>query len=95
MTDDLDALERLRTTGSRNTFANALLTSYPALLSELRALREDAERLDALQSMTTGYGIGWVLRLSSNGRGMRLHETNSGTAFATVRAAIDAARRKP
>ena len=75
----------------------ALHNAFPALLAELRALREDAERLDALQSMTTGYGIGWVLRLSTSGRGMRLHETSAGTAFATVRAAIDArtAARKP
>lgn len=38
----------------------------------------DTELLDWLQSQTRGYGKGWICRLSSTGRGMRLHET-SGT----------------
>jgi len=62
--------------------------------------KADTQRLDFLQSMTKGYGIGWVLRDSTSGRGMRLHET-SGDGYhdprtrdsikATVRDAIDAA----
>ncbi len=53
----------------------------------------DTELLDALQSTAKGYGNGWVLRESSNGRGMRLHETldlppNEGEAVEDVRQAI-------
>jgi hypothetical protein len=54
----------------------------------------DTELLDALQSTTKGYGDGWVLRESSNGRGMRLHEAGSemplseGEAVEDVRQAI-------
>ena len=54
----------------------------------------DTELLDALQSETKGYGDGWVLRESSNGRGMRLHETGAemplieGEAVEDVRQAI-------
>jgi len=60
----------------------------------MRELREDQERLDALQYMTKGYGTGWILRQSSTGRGMRLHETTRAGASKDVRAAIDAARSK-
>jgi len=49
----------------------------------------DTELLDALQNTTRGYGNGWVLRESSNGRGMRLHETEGLEGFPTVREAIE------
>jgi len=49
----------------------------------------DKERLDFLQEMTKGYGNGWLLRVSSTGRGMRLHETSQFGASADVRQAID------
>ena len=49
----------------------------------------DTKRLDKLQSLTKGYGKGWVLRDSSNGRGMRLHETSLDNAVSDVRTAID------
>ncbi len=65
------------------------------LEAELKEAKADAERLDYLQSITQGYGKGWILRDSSTGRGMRLHETNMEGAQPTVRAAIDAARREP
>ena len=48
----------------------------------------DTDLLDALQSTTKGFGNGWVLRESSNGRGMRLHETEGLEGFPTVREAI-------
>lgn len=50
----------------------------------------DTSRLDYLQSLTKGYGRGWLLRESTTGRGMRLHETSSEMAAISVRAAIDA-----
>jgi hypothetical protein len=50
----------------------------------------DTERLDKLQRLTTGYGKGWILRDSFNGRGMRLHETLQDGVYPTVREAIDA-----
>jgi len=49
----------------------------------------DTERLDALQNLTKGYGNGWVLRVSSMGRGMRLHETGQEGGQPNVRNAID------
>ena len=49
----------------------------------------DAELLEALQSETKGYGDGWVLRESSNGRGMRLHETRSEIPLNEDEAVID------
>jgi hypothetical protein len=49
----------------------------------------DTERLDYLQSLTTGYGNGWILRESFHGRGIRLHETGKEGASPTVRGAID------
>tara|TARA_R100000781_G_scaffold115008_1_gene88423 strand:- start:4679 stop:5095 length:417 start_codon:yes stop_codon:yes gene_type:complete len=50
---------------------------------------KDSERLDKLESLATGYGKGWILRESINGRGMRLHETSQEGAYPTVREAID------
>lgn len=65
-------------------------------LSAERAAREaaqrDSERIDWLQAQKKGYGNGWIVRDSTRGRGMRLHETSRGGAQPTVRAAIDAAR---
>ena len=51
--------------------------------------RTDTERIDALQKLTTGYGFGWVLRMSSTGRGMRLHETELEEAVPDIRDTID------
>lgn len=50
---------------------------------------QDTKRLDKLQSLTKGYGNGWILRESEN-RGMRLHETSVNDALPNVRHAIDA-----
>lgn len=52
-------------------------------------MRTDKERLDALQGLSTGYGYGWLLRLSTTGRGMRLHETSMPGSTPNVRDAID------
>lgn len=49
----------------------------------------DKERLDLLQELTEGYGGGWVLRCSLNGRGWRLHESSGVDATPNVRDAID------
>ena len=51
--------------------------------------RTDKERIDALQKLSIGYGDGWILRDSSNGRGMRLHETTLYGAVLDIRIAID------
>ena len=61
---------------------------------ENEQLKKDKERLDKLQSLTTGYGTGWILRKSSTDRGMRLHETSSGKANLDVREAIDNLKNK-
>lgn len=50
--------------------------------------RTDTELLDELQSLTHGYGNGWILRSSKSGRGMRLHETSQEEAVPDVREAI-------
>ena len=52
-------------------------------------LHPDIERMNKLQSLTTGYGKGWILRDSSTGRGTRLHETELDGATPDVREAID------
>ena len=49
----------------------------------------DKERLDYLQKNMTGYGFGWILRISSTGRGLRLHETTQEDAVPDIRKAID------
>lgn len=49
----------------------------------------DTERLNKLQELTTGYGSGWILRMSSTGRGIRLHETSRVDGESDVRKAID------
>ncbi len=51
--------------------------------------RTDIQRIDALQKLTKGYGTGWILRISSTGRGMRLHETRVAGGDPDVRRAID------
>jgi hypothetical protein len=53
----------------------------------------DTERLDWLQSQTTGYGNGWLARESTTGRGFRLHETEHPSATPNIRLAIDRAMR--
>lgn len=49
----------------------------------------DTDRLNFLQKLATGYGQGWILRLSGYGRGWRLHETSTPGAVPDVRDAID------
>ena len=49
----------------------------------------DTELLDYLESLKVGYGKGWVLRPSTTGRGMRLHETGREDAVSTARQAIE------
>lgn len=53
----------------------------------------DTARLDKLQLLTCGHGGGWILRQSTTGRGMRLHETGQDGALPNVRSAIDAYAR--
>lgn len=48
----------------------------------------DTQLLDWLQKQTKGYGIGWIVRNSCCGRGMRLHETSQEGAMLTIRKAI-------
>lgn len=55
----------------------------------LSAVPSDTQRLDKLQALTQGYGKGWILRYSSTGRGMRLHETHEDGAEKDIRKAID------
>jgi hypothetical protein len=73
------------------------------LKAEMKRLREeimsfydllvkDKERLDFLQEITDGYGKGWMLRRSEDGRGWRLHETDRKEARTSVRDAIDDVR---
>lgn len=54
----------------------------------------DTQMLDWLQEQTKGYGLGWIVRNSHNGRGMRLHETSQQGAKPTVREAIIDAMNK-
>ncbi len=51
--------------------------------------RSDTQLLDALQYLTKGYGVGWVLRDSTTERGMRLHETSRKEGKSNVRDAIN------
>ena len=51
--------------------------------------RSDKQLLDSLQDLTKDYGTGWVLRDSTNGRGMRLHETTYNEGVPDVRGAIN------
>lgn len=52
---------------------------------------QDVARINFLEASTKGYGLGWILRNSTTGRGMRLHETSLPEAQPSVREAIDAA----
>ena len=54
----------------------------------------DKKRLNWLESVETGYGEGWVCRISTTGRGWRLHETgrHDGIEPSDVRGAVDNAR---
>lgn len=58
-------------------------------IEELEYLKKDKLLLDKLQLTTQQYGTGWILRQSSNGRGMRLHETSQPNAFKNIRDAIE------
>jgi len=51
--------------------------------------KADTERLNAMQKLTVGYGIGWILRKSTSGRGLRLHETTNENGVYDIRKAID------
>ena len=48
----------------------------------------DTELLDWLEQNTQGYGLGWICRDSTRGRGLRVHETSDKRAKKTVREAI-------
>lgn len=76
-------------------YVDAGIYLIESLASQLEASRKDAERLDKLQSLTRGYGRGWLLRDSTSGRGMRLHETSQDGTSPTVREAIDAYKLTP
>lgn len=47
----------------------------------------DKQRLDFLESL---FGVNIILRLSTKGRGWRLHDTTKIPGYPSVRAAIDA-----
>ena len=44
--------------------------------------------LDELQKHSSEYGGGWICRLSSSGRGLRVHETLREYAMPTIKGAI-------
>ena len=50
----------------------------------------DKQMLDWIQSKQTGYGLGWVCRPSTTGRGFRIHETTGcyGLVHKDIRKAI-------
>jgi hypothetical protein len=50
-------------------------------------MRSDKELLDGMQK--AAQGLGWILRDSVYGRGLRLHETGRPKAFCDIRQAID------
>lgn len=52
------------------------------------ATPSDTEMLDWLQKQTKGYGLGWIVRNSVTGRGMRLHETSLPGVKPSIREAI-------
>lgn len=52
-------------------------------------MENDTIRLDLIQKAATGFGNGFILRYSKNGRGLRLHETTDKGASKNVREAID------
>ncbi len=62
---------------------------YEYEVDKEEAARQDKERLDWLQQQTTGYGLGWIFRMSIRGYGCRLHETGQVGAHPDVRQAID------
>ena len=74
-------------------YCDRLERELAAALKAKEEAKRDVARLDKLQDMTKGYGKGWILRNSTRGRGMRLHETSQDGAQPTVRAAIDEARK--
>ena len=56
---------------------------------KIKQLEEDKERLDFLDSLNGSYTGKVQLRMSTRGRGFRLHETSMNKSFKTVREAID------
>jgi len=75
----------------RNEEMEAFASNYAAelVLESLLNDHPDTQRINKLQSLTKGYGKGWVLRESGYARGMRLHETELEEAVPDVREAID------
>lgn len=56
---------------------------------ELAGLGHDTRLLDFLESKAS-YTNRWICRVSSTGRGMRLHETSAEGSYPTIREAIEA-----
>jgi len=58
--------------------------------NEVNCLKKvsDTDLINWLQKQTTGYGKGWICRMSTTGRGWRLHETSQEGASSTIREAI-------
>lgn len=54
----------------------------------------DTDILDWLERNATGYGNGWICRMSTTGRGLRLHETSDPEASPTPREAVEKAARE-
>ncbi len=73
--------------GRKMAIAHATLTILQAINRELSADRHRIEYLETIKGTYTGKTI---LRMSSDGRGFRLHETSREGAKDTVREAIDA-----
>jgi len=79
--------------------------AHPATEQDIKDMKEiivgadipqtpsDTEMLNWLQEQTKGYGCGWIVRDSSTGRGMRLHETSQVDAKPSIREAIVDAMR--
>lgn len=59
-----------------------------------RELSADRHRVDYLEVLNGSYTGRVLLRMSSNGRGFRLHETSRDGAYKTTREAIDAHMRE-
>jgi hypothetical protein len=75
----------------RNDELDSFATRYAAewLIDSIINENPDTLRINKLQSLTKGYGGGWILRESNFARGMRLHETTHEGATPDVREAID------
>ncbi len=56
---------------------------------KIKQLEADKERLDFLEKLPREYSGKIILRMSTTGRGFRLHESSQKGAVDTVREAID------